>query len=452
MAKIDSSLLPKKEEDRKVGKLSYFFMWIGDGINIGNMSLGASLIAVGVATMNIYQTFTAALISIFIISIIFTLNDRIGYKTGIPYVIQLRASFGSKGAILSSLLRGIPAIVWYGFQSWLGASALNQIINVFSQGAFNNIFICFLIMQAVQIVLSIYGFHAIKWVEIIISVVVISALIYLFIILLQEHHLTKIKETWIDSEGTWGLPFFGFIIMFLGNYAAIFLSAADYSRELTPNISSLKRGILYFSSILIAYGFVLTLGTMLASASGNNNPVKAFAIIVDNNYITVAVSAFIVLGTIAVNMVANIIPPTYVITLFTKIKYKYAVVITGLLAIAVCPWVLVTDESAEGLKIFILIYSAFLGPIVSILLIEYYILRRQQIDIKQLYDPKGPFSGLNYAAIIALFIGALSAFIVVDLAWLIGFLVSGISYYFLMKYTFLNSSFRKSICFNRSTK
>lgn len=451
-ANIDQSLLPKKAEERTVGPLGYVFMWIGDGINLGNMTLGASLVVAGLATMNIYQTFVAALIAIGIISAVFALNDRVGYRTGIPYVVQLRMSFGAKGAIISSLLRGIPAVVWYGFQSWIGATALNEIVKVFSGHTFDNIFVCFLALQAIQIVLSLYGFHAIKWVEILISLVVIAALIYVFIILLQPHHLAKITDTWVNTPGTWGLPFFGFIMMFLGNYAAIFLSAADYSRELKTGISDAKRGFLYFLPIVIAYGFVLTIGVMLASATGNTNPVQAFAIIVENDYITVAVSAFIVLGAIAVNMVANIVPPAYVITLITKMKYKPAVVLTGILAIAACPWVLVDENSAKGLQIFILTYSAFLGPIVAILLLEYYVLRKQRVDVQELYNTSGQFAGFNKAAIIAMLIGAGAAFIEVNLAWIVGFVVGGAAYMILTKVAFLDSPFRKGTIFEDKQK
>lgn len=445
-------------------------MWIGDGINLGNMTLGASLVVAGLATMNIYQTFAAALIAIGIISALFALNDRVGYRSGIPYVVQLRMSFGVQGSIVSSLLRGLPAIIWYGFQSWIGATALNEIIHVFYDGsivglindilgnekitnnAFNNIFICFLIIQWIQIILSIFGFHAIKWVEILISLVVISALIYVFYLLIQPEHMIKIKSNWVEVEGSWGLPFFGAILMFLGNYAAIFLSAADYSRELKTGFSDKKRGLLYFAPILLAYGFVLIIGVMLASATGKVNPVEGFNIIVTNPYITTSVNAFIVLGAIAVNMVANIIPPTYVITLLTKIRYKFAVIITGLLAIISCPWFLVQNEDAQAFQLFIQTYSAFLGPIIAIILIEYYILRKQQIDIPELYNITGPFSGVNKAAIIAMLIGAALAFIEIKLAWLIGFTVGGISYFIITKYFFLDSPFRKGTIFDEQQK
>lgn len=443
---VDESLKPKQGSDRKIGPVSYMFMWIGDGVNLGNMTLGASLIAAGVATLNLFQTFVAAIIAIGIISVIFALNDRFGYRTGIPYVVQLRMSFGIKGSIISSFLRGVPAIVWYGFQSWVGATALNEIVKVLSSGSFDSIPICFVVLQALQIILSLYGFHAIKWVETLASVVIMLALIYVFGILLNSHSAT-ISEHWVNAKGTWGLPFFTFIMVFLGNYAAIFLSAADYSRELKSGISDKKRSMLYFFPIFIAYGFVLTIGAMMAAATGISNPVKALAVIVDNPYITVGVSAFIVIGAVAVNMVANIVPPAYVISLVTKLKYKASVIITGLLALCSFPWILVQDSSAKGLNMFILIYSAFLGPIVAIMLVEYYILRKQKVDITELYLEDGAFKGYNPNAILAMLIGAGTAFLLVDIGWIIGFTVTATAYLLLSKLAFKGSSFKKGTIF-----
>ncbi|MBU8877381.1 NCS1 family transporter [Bacillus sp. FJAT-29790] len=445
---VDESLNPKTDEGRTVGQRDYIFMWIGDGVNLGNMTLGASLVVAGIATLNLFQTFAAAIIAIGIISTIFALNDRLGYRTGIPYVVQLRMSFGLKGSIISSLLRGIPAVVWYGFQSWIGGTALNEIAKIITGGAFDSVAICFVLLQLVQIGLSLYGFHAIKWVETLVSIVIMLALLYVFGVLLTSHSAV-IAEKWVHAKGTWGLPFFAFIMMFMGNYAGIFLSAADYSRELKSGISDAKRGFLYFSPILIAYGFVLGIGAMLASATGISNPVKAFAVVVDNSYITFFVSAFIVMGAIAVNMVANIIPPTYVITLLTKMKYKVAVTITGLLGLCSFPWVLVQDSSAKGLGMFILIYSAFLGPIVSILLIEYYILRKQKVNVADLYKEDGPFAGYNPAAMLAMLIGAGAAFLKVELAWIIGVVVAGIAYILLMKFAFKDSKFKKGTIFEK---
>ena len=438
----NDSLKPNTEKDRTLGPFGYMSMWVGDGVNMGNMTLGASIIVLGVATLNAVQTFAAALVAIGIISIIFALNDRLGYRTGIPYVVQLRMSFGEKGTIISSLLRGVPAVIWYGIQSWIGATALNEIVKIASGGSIDNVAICFIILQSLQIVLSMFGFHAIKWVETVASVVLMLIIAFVAVVLLKDHSAV-IADSWVRAEGSWGLPFFGFIMVFMGNYAAIFLSAADYSRELKSGISDKKRGLFYFLPIAISYGSVIVVGAMLATATGFTNPARALPALIDNTFITIFISAFIVFGSVAVNMVANIVSPTYVIQLFTKLDYKIAVIITGLLGMVSFPWLLVQDSSAKGLDMFVLIYSAFLGPLVAILLVEYYLLRKQKVDIKKLYEKDGQFAGSNPAAFTAMLIGAAAAFSFVDLAWIIGFIVAGISYIIISKCAFKGSRFKK---------
>ncbi|MHA6252844.1 NCS1 family transporter [Oceanobacillus sp. CAU 1775] len=436
------SLRPLGPEDRKLGTFGYGALWVGDGVNMGNMTLGASVIAYGVATLNIWQTMAAALIAIGIISAIFALNDRAGYRTGIPYVSQLKMSFGEKGTLVSSLLRAVPAVIWYGIQSWIGGTALNEIFKIVSNGALDNVVIAFLILIVIQILLSMKGFHSIKWVESVASVVLMGIVITVFVILVKDHS-DAVRDTWVNTSGSWGIPFWGFVMVFLGNYAAIFLSAADYSRELKTGYSDTKRGLLYFIPIVVSYGSVIAVGAMLASATGFTNPALGLPALFDNVYIELFIAVFIVFGAIAVNMVANIITPTYVIQLFTKLNYKVAVTITGILAMGSFPWLLVQDDNAKGLDMFVLIYSAFLGPMVAILLVEYYLLRKQKIDVDELYKKEGQFSGLNKAAIFAMIIAAGLAFIFVDLAWIIGFVAAAILYPILMKNAFKGSKFKK---------
>ena len=175
----------------------------------------------------------------------------------------------------------------------------------------------------------------------------------------------------------------------------------------------------------------------------------ALPVVLNNDILSVAVSAFIVVTVIATNMVANIIPPVYVITMLTKLKYKPSAIITGLLALGAFPWLLIQESSATGLNMFILIYSAFLGPVISILLVDYYILRKQKVNVADLYNEEGPYAGFNKAGLIAMLIGAAAAFVVVELAWIIGVVVAGIAYYLLSKYAFKGSSFKKGTIFEK---
>jgi NCS1 family nucleobase:cation symporter-1 len=437
------SLRPLGPEDRTMGPWGYVALWVGDGVNMGNMTLGASVVVAGAAILNIWQTLAAALIAIGIIATIFALNDRVGYREGIPYVSHLKMAFGEKGSMVSSLLRAVPAIIWYGIQSWIGGTALNEFLNIVTNGAFDNVAITFIALLIVQILISMKGFEGIKYLESVASVVLLGIVITVFIILMRDHQ-QAVVDTWVNTEGTWGVQFFAFIMVFLGNYAAIFLSASDYSRELKTGYSDAKRGLLYFLPIIVSYGSVIAVGAMLASATGYTNPALGLPALFDNVYMQLFISAFIVFGSIAVNMVANVVTPTYVIQLFTKLNYKVAVTITGILAMVSFPWLLVQDDNAQGLDMFVLIYSAFLGPMVAILIVEYYIHRKQKLDVDELYKKDGDFSGTNKAAIIAMLISAAIAFSFVDLAWIIGFVSAFILYPLISKYFFKGSSFKKN--------
>src|SRR5699024_11052561 len=57
----DASLRPLETKDRTMGPIPYMFMWVGDGVNMGNMTLGASIVVAGVATLNLIQTIVAAI-------------------------------------------------------------------------------------------------------------------------------------------------------------------------------------------------------------------------------------------------------------------------------------------------------------------------------------------------------------------------------------------------------
>lgn len=424
---ISEDLLPIKNEKRHVGPFAYMAMWLGDGFNIGNITVGSSLVVAGVATMNLLQTLVAIGVAIIFIALIFTFNDRFGYKTGAPYVMQLRLSFGAKGAKAASLLRGIPAVVWFGFQSWTGALALAQISKITL--GISNVPVCFAILLVLQILLARRGFKSIKWFTSIISTIVMIALFSVFILLLTQH-MGMITSKLVVTKGSWGLTLFSFIVAFLGNYTAIFESAADYSRELKPGMSNKYRGFLYLCPILFAYGITVLTGAMLAAVTGISSPVNAMAVLFHNNVITLLVSFFIVLSVMTTNMVANILPPTYVITNLFKTSQTVAMAIVGVLAACSFPWVLVKDSSSAGLNTFIHLYSLFLGPMTAIILIEYYVERRQHVNLKALYNVKNQ-KAIHWNAPLALMIGAGIAMTQVDLSWFLGFFAGGIAYFIL---------------------
>ncbi len=420
----EESLAP--QETRIMDPWSYLFAWLGGCVSIGTFTIGSGL----VGTLNLLQTFVAIAIGCTVIGIALMINGQAGHKYGIPFMVQARSAFGFTGTRIPALVRSVPAIVWFGFQSWIGAGALNLVSATLF--GYDNIVVFFIGFQFLQIGLSVLGFHGIKWLENVGSVFIIGSLVYMFFSVIGKYG-EEISANLVNVEGTWGAPFWGATMLFLGIYSTMMLNVSDYSRELRRNVGPLRQIAIYANSILPATLFMGLIGLMVSGATGEVDPIKVFSSAVDNKPLLIITLLFIAFAQVTTNILNNVVPPAYALMDVFKLKFRTSAVIVGLLAFATFPWELVKDESATGLSIFIQTYSAFLGPIFAILVVDYFVLRRQVLDLDKLYDPEGPYSGINWAAVIAMAIGVAAALTFSGISWYASLLPAGIAYYVLMK-------------------
>ena len=438
--KQDDSIRPIPWEKRTMSWGSNTMLWLGGCISIGTLAMGSSQIETG---LNLLQLFLAVLIGSTILVVGIAMNDQFGYTTGAPYSVHLKSAYGTKGNILPSMLRGLPAIVWYGYQTWLGGAAINNIVKLIFH--YDNIWLWFIVFQIVQILLSIKGFQGAKWIGNIGGTVIVIAMFYLLYICLTTQW-DVISANLMNKSGTWGLPFIAAIIAFFGNSTTVMLNASDYSREMKKGYSATVRGFSYFMAMVPATVILGVIGAMASTATGIANPINAFAEMVDNKAVLVVTLAFIIFAQLSTNLASNVIPPAYVFMDTFKMKHKTAVILIGILAVATCPWVLTNDSSAAGLALFVKIYSAFFAPIFAILIVDFFILHRRHFteeQLEDLYNPEGSKKGVNMAAIIATVIGAVIGLLNVDLSFFTATIPTGIIYYVLMKYMKSAENFRK---------
>src|SRR5258707_9620906 len=53
-----------------------------------------------------------------------------GTRFGIPFPVLARASFGTRGANVPAILRGLVACGWFGIQTWIGGGGVYKMIGV----------------------------------------------------------------------------------------------------------------------------------------------------------------------------------------------------------------------------------------------------------------------------------------------------------------------------------
>ena len=417
-------------------------LWLGGCISIGTLSMGSAQLDNG---LNLLQLFLAVLIGSTILVIGIACNDQFSYVTGAPYAVQLKMSFGTKGSIVPVFIRGLPAIVWYGYQTWLGGTAINNIFRAFGLDIQYGYVIFFILFQLIQIFLSTKGFQGAKWVGNIGGVVITIAMLYLLYLCLTTQW-DAISANLLGIEGTWGMPFVAAIIAFFGNSTTVMLNAGDYSREVKDGYSSTVRGVSYFLAMVPATVLLGMIGAMACSATGVANPINAFYEMVDSKLVLVVTLCFIIMAQLSTNLASNVIPPAYAFMDVFKMKHKPAVIIVGILAVCTCPWVLTNDSSAAGLALFTKIYTAFFGPIFAVLITDYFILHRRKISdslLKDLYNEEGEHKGVNWAAIIAIAVGAVIGLFNVDISFFTATIPTALIFYFCMKAMPSCANFRK---------
>lgn len=421
---IDNDLLPTKK--RIMGNGSYLLSFLGGCVSIGTFSMGASLIG----QLTIIQSIIAMTIGCIVIGVGMAVNGYIGHKYGVPFTIHLRSSFGAMGLKIPGALRGIPAIVWFGFQSWVGAGAINQCLDTIF--GFDNLPIIFIAFTSLQVILAIRGFEGIKIMENVASIFIIGILIYMLYVVNTKFSL-EITNKFSDVKGSWGLPFWAATTSFLGIYSTMILNASDYSRNLVKETSVPKTGMLYVFAILPVTLFMGLIGLLVTAATGNSDPIVVFSTTMGSKFLTILTLLFIAFAQLTTNVLNNIVPPAYILMESFNIKWVPSTIIVGLLSIAIMPWRLVTPESAAGLGLFTRFYSAFLGPIFAVMVVDFFILRKKKIDVNSLYEKKGNFKGVNWAGIISIFVGSAFSLFFLDLSWYISLIPTGACYYFLMK-------------------
>jgi nucleobase:cation symporter-1, NCS1 family len=163
------------------------------------------------------------------------------------------------------------------------------------------------------------------------------------------------------------------------------------------------------------------------------------------------------IATLATNIAANVVSPANDFAHLAPrfISFRTGGYLTGVIGVVIMPWKLVADPNGY-IFTWLVGYSALLGPIAGILIADYFVLRRTQLNLAALYDPNGEYRythGFSLAGLAALALavlpnlpgflvhvkwldkGLVPSFLVAsyDYAWFIGFAVAFVLYVALRK-------------------
>ena len=253
-----------------------------------------------------------------------------------------------------------------------------------------------------------------------------------------------------DGGSKWWLYLFWLTGM-VGFWATMSLSIADITRYAHSQKEQIAGQFLGLPGAMMLYSFVgifvtaaaiVVFPDILVSEDAPWDPVSLLGKF--TNPVTVVVAqVFMIIATLSTNIAANVIAPAnaFANLIPQKISFRWGGVITGIIGIIICPWWLLDEISG-----FLILVSGLLGPILGIMLCDYFIIRKKRLQLAELYKTDGVYafggSGFNMRAMIALFVGVASALVglfvpslsfLYTMAWFTGFAVSFVLYWVLMR-------------------
>lgn len=467
----NEDLAPIPQNRRSWGTWNYAALWISMSLCIPTYMLASSLIDGG---MNWWQSILTIFIGNTVVLIPMILNGHAGAKYGIPFPVFARASFGTKGANIPAILRAIVACGWFGIQTWIGGFALYQMFKLWipalatlpqifpdSFGLQTGPAICFFLFWMLNMYVVYLGVESIKKLLVFKAIFLpFAALALLFWAINAGHGLGPIlsQPAKLTGPAFWTY-FFPALTGMVGFWATLSLNIPDFTRYAKSQKAQINGQIIGLppSMTLFAFiGVVVTSATFIIYGETIWDPVVLAGKFENKLLVSIAMIA-VAISTLATNIAANIVSPANDFSNLSpkKINFRTGGYITGIIGILIFPWKLIADPNGY-IFTWLIAYSSLLGPVGGIMIADYYFIRKQQLNVAELYRHKGQYGfykGFNTVAVIALLVGIVpnipgfllqvklvsaNAFPVwiSDLyhyAWFVGFFVSGIVYILLMR-------------------
>jgi NCS1 family nucleobase:cation symporter-1 len=385
-----------------------------------------------------------------------TLNAFPGTKYGIPFPVLLRSSFGVKGSNIPCMIRALVACGWFGIQTMFGGVAIHILMsNLFESWALlggTGEVIGFFTFLVINLFIVIKGSESIKILETIAAPLLLAVGIGLMMWAYPQISVTEILAKPANRpEGAsfWGY-FFGGLTAMVGFWATLSLNIPDFSRyvksqksQITGQIIGLPATMFFFSAL----GVVLTAASTTLVGETISDPINLIGKIDSPVWVVIAM-IMIIIATLSTNTAANIVSPTndFQNVAPKKINQIRGVLLTGLLGVLLMSWELLkklgwieSDVSVEAMYTgWLLGYSSLLGPIAGIMAVDYFIIKKQRLELAELYKSEGIYGGFNKAGLIAFGIPVALTLIAIttgmfswfyQFGWFTGSIMGGVVYF-----------------------
>ena len=421
----NADLAPVSPEQRTWSRWHIAALWVGMAVCIPTYTIASGLISQG---MNWWQALLCVFLGNVIVLIPMTLNAHPGTAYGIPFPVLLRASFGTLGANIPALMRGIVACGWFGIQTWVGGAAIYgtaAIIFGFDSspkvalpglGLSAGELASFMLFWAINVYFILKGMDSIKWLEMLSApflLVIGGVLMFWAYGAADGFGPIFAQPDKLIAAGTFWPVFGAGLTAMVGFWATLSLNIPDFSRfartqrdQIVGQAMGLPTTMAFYSFI----GIVVTSATVVVFGEAIWDPVAVIAKF-GSKWLSAIALVTLAVATLSTNIAANVVSPANDFSNLAPrhISFKLGGIITALIGIIMMPWKLMADPTGY-IFTWLIGYSALLGPIAGIMIADYFVWRKKKLDVVALYDEQGVYRfthGFSLVALGAFFLAVL---------------------------------------------
>lgn len=380
---------PVPPQHRSLGFIDFFVLWSSLGIGLLVLEAGALL----VPGLSLGWALLAALVGTVIGNFLLATTGVAGSDHAVPTMVLLRPVLGQRGSFLPSFLNVVQLIGWTAFEFWVIAVAANQV----SQALFGfSSYGFWLAICAIWCVLLALGGPLVvvrQWLEKFGVWLVYGATAWMTIYLFIQYDIPAL----FGQPGTGELPFLLAVDLVVAMPVSWLPLVADYNRfarngrssfwgtylgYLLANVWFYGLGALFILTLQIAEPTPANLATAIMALTGG--VVALLVVLVDETD-----NAFADIYSTAVTL-QNVFP---------RVSQRVLVIVIGGVGLALAA-VLTMGRYFE----FLLLIGSVFVPLFGILVADYFVLRRRELDVEDLYRERGAYwyrRGVNWIAVVA---------------------------------------------------
>ncbi|MEZ4445301.1 MAG: NCS1 family nucleobase:cation symporter-1 [Polyangiaceae bacterium] len=469
---INDDIKPATAEERHWSVWNMASLWVGMVVCVPSYMLAGGLVQQG---MSWSEAVLTVMLGNVIVLVPMVLNGHPGTKYGVPFPVLARASFGIHGAHIPSLVRAAIACGWFGIQTWVGGFAIYQLLNALPGIALggNDLPVlgingwelaCFLFFWAIQVVIIYKGVESIRvletWAAPFLIVMGLALLIWAVVKAGGFGPMLSTPSQFGpggEKEGQFWKVFFPSLTGMVGFWATLSLNIPDFTRYAKSQRDQMLGQAIGLPTTMTLFAFIgvaVTSATSVIFGEAIWDPTVLLGKM--GGGVSVIISLFaLTIATLSTNIAANVVSPANAMINVApqKVTFQIGGYITAGLGIVIFPWKLLEDPNGY-IFTWLVGVSALLGPVGAILIADYFVVRRTELDLEGLYQKRGPYfyrGGFNLAAIFAFtlsLVPTLPGFLhqaklvsevpavfdtMYTYAWFVGFLVAGLLYVVFMR-------------------